>query len=65
MTHNYVFINDFYTPGKLIMSGTFTVEELYDAGQKIHKKISLVSSQMNIGRPQDTALPDDILNRIQ
>ena len=70
MSHNYMSISKWYTPRKgrtetLIMSGTFTVEELYDAGKKIQEKIPLMNTQMNIGKPEDTALPDNILELIQ
>ena len=70
MLHNYMSISKWYTPRKgrtetLIMSGTFTVEELYDAGKKIQEKIPLMNTQMNIGKPEDTALPDNIIELIQ
>ena len=70
MKNNYVSISKWYTPRKkrvetLVISGTFTAEELYDAGQKIQKKIRVVNHQMVIGQPQDTPLPDSILGRIQ
>ena len=70
MSHNYMSISKWYTPRKgrtetLIMSGTFTVEELYNECQKIQKKIPLINTQMNIGLPENTALPDNILELIQ
>ena len=71
MSHNYMSISKWYTPRKgrtetLIMSGTFTVEELYDAGKKIQKKIPLKNKHMmTMGLPENTALPDNILELIQ
>jgi len=70
MSHNYMSISKWYTPGEgrtetLSMSGIFTVEELYNECQKIQKKIPLMNTQMNIGKPEDTALPDNIIELIQ